>query len=77
MNSLHKNIEFELIEIENEGICVRYSPLDHANIYGTNEQDLVFLSKSLEDIMVILILLIPDYKLSLELYDFSLYKDNT
>lgn len=58
MNSLHRNIEFELIEIENEGICIRYSPLEHANILGTSEGDIKTFDKSLEDIIVIFIILL-------------------
>jgi hypothetical protein len=54
MNSLHKSIEFDLIEIGNEGICIRYSPLEHANIHGTNESDIDNFKKSLEDIIDIM-----------------------
>ena len=54
MNSLHKSIEFDLIEIGNEGICIRYSPLEHANIHGTNENDIDSFKKSLEDIIDIM-----------------------
>lgn len=52
MNSLHKKIELELIEIENEGICIRYSPLEHTNVYETNEYDMKKFDKSMEDIIV-------------------------
>lgn len=54
MNSLHKSIEFDLIEIGNEGICIRYSPLEHANIHGTNENDIDSFKKSLQDIIDIM-----------------------
>jgi hypothetical protein len=54
LNSLHKNIEFELFELENEGLCIRYSPLEHANIYGTNIHDLHVLNESFNDIVAIL-----------------------
>lgn len=54
LNSLHKNIELELIEIETEGICIRYSPLEHANVFNTNEHDIKLFDKSLEDIIAIL-----------------------
>jgi hypothetical protein len=52
MNSFHKKIELELIEIENEGICIRYSPLEHTNVYETNEYDMKKFDKSMEDIIV-------------------------
>ena len=52
MNSFNKNIELELIEIENVGVCIRYSPLEHANIYGTTGYDMKLFDKSLEDIIV-------------------------
>jgi hypothetical protein len=52
MNSFNKTIELELIEIENVGICIRYSPLEHANIYGTTGYDMKLFDKSLEDIIV-------------------------
>ena len=52
MNSFHKNIELELIEIENVGICIRYSPLEHASIYGTTGHDMKLFDKSFEDIIV-------------------------
>ena len=54
MNSLHKKIEFELIEIEHEGICIRYSPLEHSNIYSTSQIDLDNFKKSLIDVIVII-----------------------
>ena len=52
MNSLHKKIELELIEIENEGICIKYSPLEHTNVYETNEYDMKKFDKSMEDIIL-------------------------
>jgi len=54
LNSLHKKIDLDLIEIENEGVCIRYSPMDHANIYGTDENDLEEFAKSLSELMSIL-----------------------
>lgn len=54
LNSLHKKIDLDLIEIENEGVCIRYSPMDHANIYGTDENDLEEFANSLSELMGIL-----------------------
>ena len=53
MNSLHKNVEFELFEVEHLGVCIRYSPQEHANVYSTSTHDLRMLDKSLQDIVVI------------------------
>lgn len=54
INSLHKKLDFELIHIQNEGFCIRYCPLDHVNIFGTQRSDLVNFEKSLQDIMTVL-----------------------
>ena len=54
VNSLHRSMDFELVEIKNEGVCVRYCPLDHANILGTQSSDLAYLDKSLADIVSVL-----------------------
>ncbi len=54
LNSLHKNIELGLFEIRGEGSCIRYSPMEHANVYATCEYDLYMFDKSLEDIITIL-----------------------
>jgi hypothetical protein len=51
---LHKKIDLDLIEIENEGVCIRYSPMDHANITGTDENDLEEFATSLGEFMGIL-----------------------
>ena len=45
-------MEFELIEIENEGICIRYSPIEHVNVCGTNEHDIHVFDKTLDDLIV-------------------------
>jgi hypothetical protein len=52
MNSMHKKIELELIEIGNEGVCIRYSPLEHANSFNTTDRDLDLFKKSLDDVIV-------------------------
>jgi hypothetical protein len=54
INSLHKSLDFELIEIRSEGVCIRYCPLDHVNIFGTLPSDLQTFDKSLADIMTVL-----------------------
>lgn len=54
MNSLHKKFDLELIEIEKIGVCIRFSPLDHANVVTTFQQDLDAFSQSLYDVMSIL-----------------------
>jgi hypothetical protein len=54
INSLHKSLDFELIEIKNEGVCIRYCPLDHVNVFGTLPSDLETFDKSLADIMTVL-----------------------
>ena len=45
-------MEFDLIEIENEGLCIRYSSLEHCNLCGTNEKDLTNFEKSIKEILV-------------------------
>jgi hypothetical protein len=54
LNSLHKNIELGQFDIRGEGVCIRYSPMEHANVYATTEYDLHMFDKSLEDIVTIL-----------------------
>ncbi len=51
---MHKKIELEAFELENNGVCIRYSPMEHANVCGTAEYDLHMFSKSLDDIIVII-----------------------
>lgn len=46
-------MEFELLEIENEGVCIRYCPIDHVNILNTTINDLNEFSNLLEQLMVI------------------------
>ena len=52
MNSLHKNIELELIEIENIGVCIRFSPLEHVNVNRTTQKEIDNFSQSLYDFIV-------------------------
>lgn len=51
INENHK-MEYELIKIENEGVCIRFCPVDHANILNTKLNDLKEFDKSLEKLMV-------------------------
>ena len=52
INSASKKVEFELIEIEKEGLCIRYSPIDHVNIHETSLDDFRDLNESLKEIIV-------------------------
>lgn len=45
-------MEFELLDIENEGVCIRFCPIDHVNIYHTTQKDINEFSKSFEQLMV-------------------------
>lgn len=45
-------MEFELVKIENEGICIRYCPIEHANVHDTKLNDLKEFDKSIEQLMV-------------------------
>lgn len=54
LNSMHKKIELEAFELENNGVCIRYSPMEHANICQPVEYDLHMFSKSLDHIIVII-----------------------
>ena len=49
---MHKKLELELIEIEEVGVCIRFSPLEHVNVIGTTQQDIENFSQSLYDIIV-------------------------
>ena len=52
LNSLHKKVELELIEIEDVGVCIRFSPLEHVHVIRTTQQDIDNFTQSLNDIIV-------------------------
>ena len=54
LNSIHKKIRLDIITIKTEGICVRYSPIEHANVLKTNDEDIQKFIKSFEDVLLIL-----------------------
>lgn len=53
MNSMHQNVELELIEIQNEGTCIRFCPIEHINVLGTDEKNLEAFADSLDEMIVI------------------------
>ncbi|CAF0713119.1 unnamed protein product [Brachionus calyciflorus] len=50
----NSKLEFELVEIENEGLCIRYCAFEHVNINETNFDDIIKFSKSVNELMNIL-----------------------
>lgn len=54
LNSEHKKIQLECIELDDEGVCIRYSPLEHIQLLKTQDDDMILFLKSFEEIVVIL-----------------------
>ena len=44
----------DAINIKNEGACIRYSPIEHANLIKTTDEDVEKFIKSFEDVLLIL-----------------------
>lgn len=42
------NVDLQIIEVEREGVCIRFSPLESAQIRGTTKEDITNLIKSLK-----------------------------
>lgn len=49
---MHQNVELELIEIQNEGTCIRFCPIEHINVLGTDEKNLEAFADSLDEMIV-------------------------
>ena len=73
MNSYHKKIELELIELDDVGVCIRFSPLDHCNVYNTSSEDLENFSQSLYDMIVSMLNLEKGLKLDFKFFLTSQY----
>lgn len=54
MNSIHKKIRLDIITIKSEGVCIRYTPVEHANVLKTSDEDVEKFIKSFEDVLLIL-----------------------
>ncbi|XP_048764504.2 putative pyridoxal-dependent decarboxylase domain-containing protein 2 isoform X2 [Ostrea edulis] len=48
------NVDVELIDVENEGNCIKFSPLDTSQVKGTVEEDIEKFGESLKKQLVIL-----------------------
>ena len=54
MNTMNHNVELELVEIQNEGTCIRFCPIEHINVLGTDEKNLEAFADTLDDMIVII-----------------------
>ncbi len=54
LNSVHRSIRLDIISIDGEGLCIRYSPVEHANVLHTREEDIEQFIKSFKDVIKIL-----------------------
>ncbi len=54
LNSVHKSVHLDIVNVKEEGLCIRYSPVEHANLLHTRDEDLSQFLKSFEEFLQIL-----------------------